>query len=98
MPQDFDLSFLPTKGRRQQQLKLDVYAQLYVNYINVIQQQGDAMRHDMQKMEAAYHQVASDFAYEQSNFAHNRSGPSYVLADLNEYARRCDLPPQNFKE
>ena len=56
------------------------------------------MRHDMQSMEGAYHQVAAEFAAEQNAFAQNHSGTSYILADLNEYARRCDIYPETFQE
>jgi hypothetical protein len=97
MPQVFDSSFLPTQGRQSPQ-KLNNYAQLYTTYTNLIQQQGDAMRHDMQRMEEAYHQVAAEFAAEQNAFAQNHSGTSYILADLNEYARRCDIYPRTFRE
>jgi hypothetical protein len=97
MPQILSMSFLPTQGRQQHQ-KLDYYAQLYVKYTTLFQQQGDAMRHDMQKMEAAYHQVAAEFTAEQNAYAKNKLGAEYVLADLNEYARRCDICPQTYKE
>jgi hypothetical protein len=94
----FDLSFLPTTQKRQSRQKLDSYAQLYTTYIILIQQQGDAMRYDTQRMEAAYNDVAAEFAAEQNAFAKNNLGASYILADLNEYASRCDTCPQTFQE
>jgi len=93
----FDPSFLPTPGC-QSRLKLETYAQLYATYTHLIQLQGDAMRHDSQRMEGAYHQVAAEFTAEQNTFAQNNSGPSYILADLNEYANRCGVQPQTFEE
>jgi hypothetical protein len=93
----FDRSFLPTQGRQTHQ-KLDSYAQLYTTYTNLIQQQGDAMRHDMQKMEAAYNNVTAEFIAEQKAFAQHKEGTSYIFADLNEYARHCDVRPRNFQE
>ena len=96
MPPPFDKSFLPTQTqRRQSRQKLDLYAQLYTGYTNLIQQQGDSMRHDMEKMEAAYRDVASEFTAEQA-FAQNKLGTSYILNDINEYARRCDTCPKTF--
>lgn len=56
------------------------------------------MRHDMQKMEAAYNNVTAEFIAEQKAFAQHKEGTSYILADLNEYARRCDVRPRNFQE
>ena len=97
MQPPFDKSFLPTQGRQGRQ-KLEFYAQLYAQYTNLIQQQGDAMRHDMQRMEAAYNDVAAEFNAEQKVYAKNRGGPSYILADLNEYAKRCDVRPRTFQE
>jgi hypothetical protein len=91
----FDQSFLPTQGHQSRQ-KLDLYAELYTTYTNLIQQQGDAMRHDMQKMKAAYNNVTAEFIAEQKGFAQNKEGTSYILADLNVYARRCDVRPRNF--
>jgi hypothetical protein len=93
----FDNSFLPTPGRQNRQ-KLDTYAQLYVTYTNLIQEQGDVMRHDMQRMERAYNEGAAEFVSEQKSFARNEMGNSFVLADLNEYAKRCDKNPQTFRE
>jgi hypothetical protein len=49
-------------------------------------------------MNHAYNQVAAEFATEQHDFAQNKSGTSYVLADLNEYSRRCNSTPQSFEE
>ena len=63
----------------------------------LFQQQGDAMRHDAQRVEMTYHQAAAEFAAEQVNLQ-NKSGPSYILADLNIYAKRCNISPQTFQE
>ena len=93
----FHSSFLPTQGR-QSHLKLDKYAQLYATYTDIIQQQGDAMRHDTPRMEEAYHQVTAEVVAEQNAFAQNQFGTSYILADLNEYARRCHMDPRTFEE
>ena len=95
----FDKSFLLTQTlRRQSPQKLNVYAQLYTTYTNLIQQQGDAMRHDMKRMEAAYRDVAAEFAAEENTFAQNKLGTTYILKDLNEYANHCDTCPQTFHE
>ena len=57
------------------------------------------MRHDTQRMQEAYNQVAAEFDAEQHNFARNIPGTSYVLADLNEYARRfTTIHPESFEE
>lgn len=93
----FHHSFLPTTGP-QPPSKLENYAHLYATYTNLIQQQENAMRHDLQAMEYAYNQVAAEFATEQHDFAQNKSGTSYILADLNEYARRCNSTAQSFEE
>lgn len=89
-------SFLPT-GARQPQQKLERYAQLYAKYTNAIQLQGNAMRHDMEGMQRAYDQVAAEFAMEQHS-ANNKMGAPFVLADLNEYARRFNKTPNSFEE
>jgi hypothetical protein len=96
MPQFFNHSFLQTQSQSCQ--KLVSYAQLYATYTNFIQQQGDTMCHDMLKMEQAYHEVAAEFSAEQNTFVQNKLGASYILADLNKYARRCDVCPQTFQE
>lgn len=57
------------------------------------------MRADTQRMQEAYNHVAAEFDAEQLNFARNIPGTSYVLADLNEYARRCTvIRPESFEE
>ena len=91
-----DRSFLPTSGRQPQQ-KLEQYAQLYVAYSTMIQRQGDAMRNNPEAMQRAYAQVAAEFAMEQYS-ANNKMGASFILSDLNEYARRCDKIPNSFEE
>lgn len=94
----FDPSFLPTQGS-EIPLKLEKYAQVYAKYTKIIQDQGVAMRHDTQEMSKAYDQVAAEHAAEQAKFATNNfMGPSSILADLNEYARRCDIKPKSFEE
>jgi len=97
MPTTFEPSFLPTEGR-QPPWKLEKYAHLYASYTCLIQQQGDKLRGNTVEMTAAYEQVAAEFATEQRNYARNVPGSSYVLADLNEYARRCRGEPQSFEE
>ena len=92
----YDRSFLPT-GARQPRQKLEGYAQLYASYTNVIQHQGEVMRVDMGAMQCAYDQVAAEFAMEQYS-ANNKMGASFVLADLNEYARRSNIIPNSFEE
>ena len=94
----FDLSFLPTQ-RSEIPTKLENYAQVYVKYTKIIQDQGVAMHHDTQEISKAYEQVAAEHAAEQAKFAtNNLIGPSSILADLNEYARRCDIKPKSFQE
>lgn len=92
----YDHSFLPTGGRQPWQ-KLEEYAQLYFRYTNLIQLQGDMMRQDTEAMQHAYEQVAAEFTMEQ-NAATNKIGASFILADLNEYSRRCSTDPKSFVE
>jgi len=89
-------SFLPSEGRQTPQ-KLEDYAKLYASYTNLIQRQADMMRHNPEAMKNAYDRVAAEFAAEQLN-AQNKLGTQEVLADLNEYARRCDINPNSFDE
>ncbi len=89
-------SFLPTSGRQPQQ-KLEQYAQLYAAYTNIIQHQSDAMRNNPEAMQRAYAQVAAEFAMEQCS-ANNKMGASFILSDLNEYARRCNTISNSFEE
>jgi len=92
----YDRSFLPT-GARQPQEKLERYAQLYAAYTNLIELQGAAMREDTVARQRAYDQVAAEFAMEQHS-ADNKIGAAFVLADLNEYARRSNMTPNSFEE
>ncbi len=92
-----DHSFLPT-GDPETRGKLENYAQLYTTYTRLIQCQGDAMRQDTLAMKDAYDKVATEFAAEQNIFAKKTLGTSDILADLNEYARRCSVTPQSFEE
>jgi len=48
-------------------------------------------------MQRAYAQVAAEFAMEQYS-ANNKMGASFILSDLNEYARRCNKIPNSFEE
>lgn len=94
----YNHSFLPVlAGRRQSQQKLETYAQLYARYTNLIQLQGDMMHQDMERVQHAYNQVAAEFAKEQ-NATKNKMGASFILADLNEYDRRCNMIPKSFEE
>lgn len=92
----YDHSFLPTEGRQPRQ-KLERYAQLYTRHSNLIQTQADRMRRDTAQAQYAYQQVTAEFGREQSAAA-NKTGTSYVLADLNEYERRCNTIPKSFEE
>ena len=55
------------------------------------------MRRDTAQAQYAYQQVTAEFGREQSAAA-NKTGTSYVLADLNEYERRCNTIPKSFEE
>ena len=92
----FNPSFLPTQGHETRQ-KLEHYAQLYATYTTLIEVHASAMRHNPQKLAQAYDRVAAEFAAEQA-IAKNVPGSSFVLADLNEYARRCRVVPKTFEE
>jgi hypothetical protein len=76
---------------------LDRYAQLYAKYTNLIQHQGDMMIQDSGRMQQAYNQVGAEFTAEQKT-TKNEMGASFVLADLNEYDRRCSILPKSFEE
>lgn len=92
----FDHSFLPTRARQPQE-KLEIYAQLITKYTKLIQLQGDVMRGETERLQRAYDLVAAEFATEQS-FVKNTTDPSFILADLSEYHRRCDIVPKSFEE
>jgi len=85
-----NLSFLSTGGPETRG-KLENYVQLYATYTSLIQCQGDVMRQDTLAMKDAYDKVAAEFAADQNIFAKNTLGTSDILADLNEYARRCNV-------
>lgn len=55
------------------------------------------MRHDPQQMQQAYNLVAAEFTAEQL-LAPNIQENLRVLADLNEYARRCMSASESFEE
>lgn len=55
------------------------------------------MRGDPEQAQHVHHQVTAEFAMEQATVA-NKMGASYVLADLNEYERRCNTNPKSFEE
>lgn len=55
------------------------------------------MHQDMERVQHAYNQVAAEFAKEQ-NATKNKMGASFILADLNEYDRRCNMIPKSFEE
>ena len=55
------------------------------------------MRHDTQRVQRAYDQVLAEFAGEQ-NTTKNGMGASSILADLNEYERRCNIIPISCEE
>jgi len=96
----YDHSFLPAASGKRQPQKLERYAQLYARYTNLIQLQGDMMRQDTERMQRAYDQVAAEFAKEQQeqNTTKNKMDDSFVLADLNEYDRRCNTIPKSFED
>ena len=93
----YDHSFLPTSGGRQPWEKLERYAQLYARYSNPIQTQADRMCGYLEQAQHAHQRVTAEFAMEQATVV-NKMGASYVLADLNEYERRCNTNPKSFEE
>jgi hypothetical protein len=55
------------------------------------------MCNDPEAMQRAYAQVAAEFAMEQHS-ANNKMGASFILSDLNEYARHCNTISNSFEE
>lgn len=75
--------------------ELENFSQLYFKYTKLCEDQSAAMRHDMERLGAAYATVCPEHIAEQRSRMLN---PDNVQPYLDELARRCEVHPHSFEE